>query len=227
MSLRLLLFDVDGTLAETEEGHRAAWNATFAHFGFDWHWDFNTYRDLLQIAGGAERLRHFAPADLSDETIRAMHRAKNARYREAMAAGEIGLRPGVRQLIDAARARDVALGIATTTSRGNVEALIEGTLGRAALGWFSVIACAEDAPEKKPDPQVYRVALARLGIEGADAWAVEDSRNGIIAAVAAGIRVVLTPSLYMAGDDPRGAALVLDDLAAVAPEELLDQLGAG
>lgn len=226
MTLKAILFDVDGTLAETEEGHRAAWNAVFAAHGYDWSWSFEKYRELLQVTGGRERLKVFAGDALDDAQVRELHLAKNARYREAMAAGEIALRPGIRELIDTARKRGVTLGIATTTSRGNVDALIEGTLGLDAMGWFSVIACAEDAPSKKPDPQVYHFALDRLGIEGPEAIAIEDSRNGIVAACKAHIPVVVTPSLYMGQDDHSGADLVLDDLSAMSADELLDRYGA-
>lgn len=210
--LRAILFDVDGTLAETEEGHRRAWNAAFADHGHDWQWDFHAYRELLKVAGGRERLRHFTNGMLDDRAIAAIHRTKNDHYRRALDNGEVALRPGVRALIDAARERGIMLGIATTTSRTNVEALLDSTLGPQARDWFATIACAEDAAEKKPDPAVYVVALRQLGLSGPDAVAIEDSRNGVLAAKAAGLEVVLTPSLYMAGEDTAGADVSLAGL---------------
>lgn len=208
--LRAILFDVDGTLAETEEGHRRAWNAAFAEHGRDWQWDFRTYRELLKVAGGRERLRHFTRGALDDRAIAAIHRTKNDQYRRALGNGEVALRPGVRALVDAARERGITLGIATTTSRTNVEALLDSTLGPQARNWFATIACAEDAPAKKPDPAVYVFALRQLGFSGA--VAIEDSRNGVLAAKAAGLEVVLTPSLYMAGEDTAGADVILASL---------------
>lgn len=217
-----LLFDVDGTLAETEEGHRQAWNAAFAAHGRDWVWDRAIYRDLLRIAGGPERLRAFAGVDvISDAQIARIHRDKNALYRAAVARGEVPLRPGVLTLIQHARAAGIRLAIATTTSRGNVEALIDGAIGAHARDWFAVMACAEDAQAKKPDPAVYAVALARLGLEPRETVALEDSRNGLMAANALGIPVVLTPSFYFDHEPTGGAALVLPDLAALPPEELI------
>lgn len=219
--LRAILFDVDGTLAETEEGHRRAWNAAFAEHGRDWQWDFRTYRELLKVAGGRERLRHFTRGALDDRAIAAIHRTKNDYYRRALDNGEAALRPGVRALIDAARERGITLGIATTTSRTNVEALLDSTLGPQARNWFATIACAEDAPEKKPDPAVYVLALRQLGLSGPEAVAIEDSRNGVLAAKAAGLEVVLTPSLYMASDDTAGADIILATLGELELDRFL------
>lgn len=210
--LRAILFDVDGTLAETEEGHRRAWNAAFADHGHDWKWDFRAYRELLKVAGGRERLRLFTNGTLDDGAIVAIHRTKNDHYRRALNTGEIALRPGVGALIVAARERGITLGVATTTSRTNVEALLDSTLGPQSKEWFATIACAEDAPAKKPDPAVYVFALRQLGLSGPDAVAIEDSRNGVLAAKAAGLEVVLTPSLYMAGEDTAGADVILASL---------------
>ena len=217
-----ILFDVDGTIAETEEGHRQAWNAAFAAHGRRWNWDQATYRALLRVAGGPERLRAFAGPDaISDEEITRIHREKNALYRAAVARGAVPLRPGVLGLMNFARGAGIRLAIATTTSRGNVEALLTGAIGPHALGWFDVLACAEDAPAKKPDPQVYAVALARLGLEPQDTVAIEDSRNGVLAASALGIPVVLSPSFYFDHEPREGAALVLRDLAALPPEQIV------
>ncbi len=210
--VQAILFDVDGTLAETEESHRLAWNAAFVDHGCDWQWDFSRYRELLKIAGGRERLRHFVGDALADETVMAIHRTKNDHYRRALESGAIALRPGVRRLITAARERGLELGIATTTSRSNVAALLESTLGPRSPELFAVIACAEDASAKKPDPAVYSFALAQLDLSGSEAIAVEDSRNGLLAAKAAGLTTVLTPSLYMIGEDNTEADLVSENL---------------
>jgi len=222
--LRALLFDVDGTLAETEEGHREAWNAAFAAHGLGWSWDRDLYRQLLQIAGGRERLAHYANGRLGTADLVRIHADKDRRYRDAAASGRIALRPGVAALIAEARKREIRLGIATTTSRSNVEALVKGTLGEEAIAWFAVWACAEDAAAKKPDPAVYHVAIERLGLAPEEVVAIEDSRNGLLAADRAGIRVVFSPSLYMSGDDASEAMLVLPDLASLAAGDLLGRL---
>ncbi len=220
MTLQALIFDVDGTLAETEEVHRRAFNRAFAEAGLDWHWRRERYRELLKTSGGKERiLRHIreehpellARADL-DEWIAGLHRAKTAHYKALMAAGEVELRPGVARLIGEARAQGLKLAIATTTTRANIDALFEATLGREALDWFAVIVAAEEAPVKKPDPSVYRVALARLGLPAAACLAIEDTRNGVLAARGAGVPVLVTQSFYSAGEDFDGALAVLSDL---------------
>jgi HAD superfamily hydrolase (TIGR01509 family) len=223
---RAILFDVDGTLAETEEWHRAAFNQSFAANGLDWHWDQTLYGRLLEVAGGIERIRYFAGAGAGDVDVRAIHAVKNACYRQRLRGGSIALRPGIAELIDHARGQSIRLGVATTTSRANVDALIARTLGPGASAWFEVIACAEDAAPKKPDPAVYRFALESLGIAPYEVLAVEDSANGLRAAVAAGIPCLVTPSLYCRNQGAARALLVLDDLASLSPKSLLDALGA-
>ncbi len=220
MTLEALLFDVDGTLAETEEVHRRAFNQAFAEAGLDWHWSRARYRELLQTSGGKERIRRYlreehpellARDDL-DDWIAALHRAKTAHYSALMAAGEVTLRPGVERLLREARAAGLRLAIATTTTRANIDALFAATLGRAALDWFEVIVAAEQAPVKKPDPSVYRQALAALDLSPHVCLAIEDTRNGVLAARGAGLAVLVTESYYSHGEDFDGALAVLSDL---------------
>lgn len=207
-----LIFDVDGTLAETEELHRRAFNETFTAEGLGWHWTRDAYARLLQTTGGKERIaRHIAEigADPGGVDIPALHRAKTARYTQLVAAGDISLRPGVADLIARAPALGLRLAIATTTSRPNVDALIEATLGRPADQLFEVLACGDEVGRKKPAPDVYQLALSRLGLPGGAAVALEDSRNGLSAALAAGIPCIVSPSVYTAGEDFTGAARVI------------------
>lgn len=210
-----LIFDVDGTLAETEELHRRAFNDTFAENGLGWHWSRADYARLLKTTGGKERIaRHMADigADPTSVDIRALHKAKTARYTALMAAGEIALRPGVQAVMDAARAQGQRLAIATTTSRPNVEALAQAVWNKPAGEIFEVLACGDEVAAKKPAPDVFLLAVERLGLPAADCLAFEDSRNGLLSSLAAGLDVVVTPSSYTEGEDFTGAARVLPDL---------------
>ena len=211
-----LIFDVDGTLAETEEVHRRAFNETFAGHGLGWRWSRADYKRLLKTTGGKERIAaHMAAigVDPASVDIPLLHKAKTARYTELMKAGEIALRPGVQTLIDAARQRGLRLAIATTTSRPNVDALAEAVWGANADTLFEVIACGDEVAAKKPAPDIFRLALTRLGICPTRAIAVEDSRNGLLSARAAGLAVMVTPSAYTVDEDFTGAFLVVRDLS--------------
>ena len=213
-----LIFDVDGTLAETEELHREAFNRAFAGAGLPYHWDQPIYGDLLLITGGRRRIEHFFThtTDLTAAQIAELgprlHRAKNAHFAEAMSNSPIDLRPGVADLLREARRSDVRLAIATTTSRVNLDALARRFPGELYLDSFEVVVCGGDVTALKPDPEVYRTALDRLGLPAAQCLAFEDTHNGVAAATGAGIPVVVTPSTYSAGQDFSAAAMVLDDL---------------
>ncbi|WP_407493002.1 HAD-IA family hydrolase [Pseudooceanicola sp. MF1-13] len=217
MTLQALIFDVDGTLAETEDLHRHAFNQTFAAAGLDWHWTQDDYRDLLKVTGGKERMRFHRDqrreAGPDDATIATLHRDKTDRYGQAIAAGDIVLRPGVRSLVAQAREEGLALAIATTTSRANVDALIRACWRAPADEVFDVIAAGDEVDAKKPAPDVYELALTRLGVPPNAALAFEDTRNGVLSATAAGLRVVVTPSVYSAGEDFADASVVLRDLS--------------
>jgi HAD superfamily hydrolase (TIGR01509 family) len=217
-----LLFDVDGTLADTErDGHRLAFNAAFAEAGLDWEWDVALYGDLLGVTGGKERIRYYldrwrpdwqGPADLTS-FIAELHRSKTRHFVALLREGRIPLRPGVLRLLREARAAGVRLGIATTTTPENVTVLLE-TCGEPGLvHWFEVIAAGDVVPSKKPAPDVYLWALDRLGLPAGACIAFEDSDNGVRSARGAGLdAIVVTESAYTAGQDFTGACLVLDRL---------------
>lgn len=210
-----VLFDVDGTLAETErDGHRVAFNRAFAAAGLPWHWDEQRYGELLQVAGGQERIAFFidrcAPPRLGAVDIAALHAEKNRHYGQLVADGAIALRPGVKRLFGAIEMAGWRLGIVTTTSRANVEALLHATLGAAARRRFAVIVCGEDVTRKKPAPDAYRLALHRLA-PGTRAVAIEDSRHGLLAARSAGLPTLVVRSRYTAGEAFDEAAAVFDD----------------
>ena len=220
---RAIIFDVDGTLAETEEGHREAFNTAFEQAGLGWSWDQDLYRRLLAVTGGKERIRYFiedfgaegAPQDNLDEFIRALHAEKTTAYTELVGAGRLVLRPGVRELISTASERGYRLAIATTTTPANIDALLAATFGDAGQDLFEVICAGDSVPNKKPAPDVYLRTLEELHLPPGHCVAIEDSRNGLLAACAAGIPTIVTPSIYTVDEDFEEAAMIAADLAGV------------
>ncbi len=199
MRLKAIIFDVDGTIAETEEAHRTAFNIAFAEAGRDWNWTVDDYRELLKITGGRERIRHFMNTigeEAPDRFIAQVHACKNEIYANFVRNGEVALRPGIARLLDDARNHKIATAIATTTSRANLVALLNCHFGNGSIAAFDAVVTGEDVARKKPDPEVYRLTLASLGLVPQECIAIEDSRNGVLAAVACGIPVLATPSLY-------------------------------
>jgi len=213
-----LIFDVDGTLAETEELHRQAFNHAFARHGLGWHWDRAVYKDLLWVTGGKERMRAYhgrlgiAPP-LTDADITELHRIKTAHYAGLVESGCCPLRPGVTDLLTTAKARGQRLAIATTTSHGNIDALLSQALGKQWAAGFDAVVAGDDVRHKKPAPDVYLETLARLKLEPSDCVAIEDSANGLIAASRAGIPVLVTRSLFFRDDDFSDGRFVMDDLS--------------
>lgn len=220
--LAALLFDVDGTLADTERGHLEAFNTAFAQAGLDWSWSPELYTELLAVTGGKERIRHYLdtyrpdvprPPDL-DAFIADLHRRKTEAYVAALDSGGLGLRTGVERLFREARDAGLTLAIATTTTPANVTALLRNTLGDEALEWFAVIGAGSVVPAKKPAPDIYRYVLDHLGLPPAACVAFEDSGPGVASARGAGLPVIVTVSDFTRGHDFDGADLVLDSLGA-------------
>lgn len=216
--MKALIFDVDGTLAETEELHRAGFNTAFAAAGLGWHWDVDTYRRLLTTTGGKERIaRYAAETGAGAVPVAALHAEKTRIFGALMAAGgeQPGpsvseLRPGILRLMTEARRTGILLAVATTTSAANVEALCRAVFGQPSAQVFDVVAAGDQVAEKKPAPDVYLLALRRLGLRAAEAVAFEDSANGVRAARAAGLPVILSRGLYTLHEADAGATLALD-----------------
>jgi len=215
--LKALLWDVDGTLAETErDGHRVAFNQAFEASGLPWRWSVERYGELLNITGGRERILHDmathgdAPvlADERQALARELHTRKNTLYAQLLASQAIGLRPGVARLIDEALAAGVRQAIVTTTSGVNIDALLRLHLGTAWQQRFAAVVCGDDVRHKKPHPEAYQRCLQLLAIGPLDAVAIEDSPGGVAAARAASVPVVVARSAYFATATIDGAIAI-------------------
>ncbi len=228
--LQALIFDVDGTLADTEAAHRAAFNQAFDQEGLDWHWDEALYTQLLDVSGGKERLTHYwtqRHPEVRDvdgagvrDTIARLHELQTAAYEAMVNDGAVSLRPGVLHLIDAAGHAGLHLAIATTTSPVNIAALLRGAIGSDWRQFFGLVEDASTAAIKKPHPQVYLQTLQRLQLPAAQCLAFEDSANGLRAATGAGLATVITPTQFTAGHDFSAALKVLPNLQGVTVADL-------
>jgi beta-phosphoglucomutase-like phosphatase (HAD superfamily) len=229
-TLKALIFDVDGTLADTESAHCAAFNLAFEELSLGWHWDDALYTELLEISGGKERIRHYwtqmnkdvkaLDGQAMDETIARIHELKTAYYEAAVNSGSVVLRPGVLALIDEALKEGLYLAIATTTSPVNIAALLRTAMGPDWRHNFMAIGDASSAPIKKPHPQVYLQMLQALKLKADECLAFEDSGNGLCAATAAGLRTIITPTRYTAHHDFGVALRVLPDVSKVNVAQL-------
>jgi HAD superfamily hydrolase (TIGR01509 family) len=220
-TLQAVIFDVDGTLADTERhGHRVAYNQAFEDLGADWSWSEALYGDLLDIEGGQERLSHyldayrpdFVPEVGRDAFVDEAHARKNDHYRRLLASGSIPLRPGVERLMREVRGSGLRLAIASSSLRANVRALLEHALDPCAFDWFEAVVTGDDVATKKPDPEIYRRVLERLDLPAHACIALEDSENGCRAAVSAKLPTIVTTSSYTTDHRFDGALTVADSL---------------
>jgi len=215
--LKCILWDVDGTLADTErDGHRVAFNMAFEEAGLERRWDVTTYGELLAVTGGKERIRFdHQRRDLaapSTDDIARLHASKTRHYQNLIASGRIPLRPGVRRLLEEAYASGITLGVATTTTPAALDALIEHSLGSEWFDRFAVLAAGDIVPAKKPAPDIYTYAMDQLGVSSHETLAMEDSGNGWKSASAAGLKCVVTINDYTKDHDFSGADLVVSEL---------------
>jgi len=228
MSIEALIFDVDGTLADTEETHRQAFNAAFLEHDLQWNWSSHQYLDLLNISGGKERISQYidslkVPAEEKQRlhgSVSAIHRTKTGTFAELIRDGRSPLRPGVARLIREAHDAGVKLGLASTTTSANVEALLSAGLGEEGYHWFNAIVCADEVSHKKPAPDVYNDVLTTLGLRASACVAFEDSGNGVRAAKSAGLFTIAIPTIWTQTQDLSEADLVLYSLGD--PDQPLD-----
>ncbi|RMH14713.1 MAG: HAD family hydrolase [Gammaproteobacteria bacterium] len=216
-TLKAILWDVDGTLADTErDGHRVAFNIAFEEAGLNRRWDVSTYGELLKVTGGKERIRYDIQRgdmpEMSNEQIARLHARKTQAYQELIAEGRIPLRPGVRRLLEEAFSAGITLGIATTTTPAALNALIEHSLGPEWFERFAVMAAGDIVPSKKPAPDIYLHAMEQLGLSPKETLAMEDSENGLLSAKNAGLRCIVTVNDYTQNHDFKEADLVISTL---------------
>jgi len=219
--LKALIFDVDGTLAETErDGHRVAFNETFKNHQLDWFWSDELYGELLTVTGGKERMKFYLQRyqpklpqlDDLDAFIAMLHKEKTARYNQIVATGQLPLRLGIKRLLQEAREAGLILAIATTTSPENVATLLQHSLAPDAVSWFRVIAAGDVVPAKKPAPDIYSYALHQLDLPPENCIAFEDTANGLKSSLGAKIQPVITVSYYSQNEQFSDAPLVVDHL---------------
>ena len=221
MTIKAIIFDVDGTMADTEDAHRQSFNKAFAENKLDWNWDVALYDKLLKVTGGKERIKYFvsdflkgySKPDNFDDFVKHLHAVKTTHYTAMMRTGGVPLRPGIRQLINDARKADITLAIATTTSPENVGALLEVGLGKDWESYFASVGCGDIVPLKKPAPDIYNWVLNEIKLPASDCIALEDSNNGLRSSLAAGIKTYITTNHYTRSQDFTGAAAVLEDLS--------------
>jgi HAD superfamily hydrolase (TIGR01509 family) len=217
--MQALIFDCDGVLVDTErDGHRVAFNQAFAKAGFDIDWDVPLYGELLKVAGGKERMRHYfdshgwpgKTADDKDAFLADMHKTKTAIFADIIASGQLPLRPGVLRLVDEAIAANVRLGVCTTSNPKSIDAVLD-LMGPARKSRFEFVLAGDIVSRKKPDPEIYELARTRLGLPAGKCVVVEDSRNGLLAAIGAGFPCFITTSTYTVHED-------FSEAVGIAPE---------
>ena len=218
-SLKAMFFDQDGVIIDTEkDGHRVAFNETFKAFGYDFSWDEEQYHRLLQIAGGKERMRHYFQeeglfTDLTtkerDAFIKDLHKRKTEIFVALIESGKLPLRTGIKRVMEEAMKKGIKLGVCTTANERSANAVANGMLGDIR---FEFVLAGDVVSKKKPDPEIYLLALEKSGLDPRQCIVVEDSRNGILAAKAAGLRVVVTTNAYTEREDLSDADIIVTSL---------------
>lgn len=217
--IKALIFDQDGVIIDTErDGHRVAFNQTFKEFGYGFQWDVEKYHELLRVAGGKERMRHYlhtegfsveVKPEEEDELIKRMHKRKTAIFIELIESGQLPLRPGVKRLMKEAMEAGLTLGICTTSNERTARAIAYNILKEME---FDFVLAGDVVSKKKPDPEIYNLALQKRGLKPEECIVIEDSRNGVLAAKAAGMHVAATTNIYTEREDLSEADIVVTSL---------------
>ncbi len=218
--IKALIFDCDGVLVDTErDGHRVSFNRAFKAKGLDIEWDVTLYKKLLEIAGGKERMKFYFdefgwPETIEDKDafIKELHKLKTDLFMQIIEAGELPLRPGVASIVDEAIAKNLKLAVCSTSNERAVNLVVEKMLGEKRKSHFNAILTGDVVSKKKPDPEIYNLALKKLNLKPNECVVVEDSRNGQLAAKAAGMHCIITTNGYTENEDFSEAELVVPEL---------------
>jgi HAD superfamily hydrolase (TIGR01509 family) len=224
--MKALIFDCDGVLVDTErDGHRVAFNRAFADAGIRAEWDVKLYGELLKVAGGKERMKHYfdikgwPPGKTPETLIPELHKKKTAIFTALVAGGSLPLRPGIARIVDEAHAAGIRLGVCTTSDPKSIDGVLD-LLGPKRKGYFEIVLAGDIVAKKKPSPDIYLLAKERLSLDARECVVIEDSRNGLLAAVGAGMPCLITKSAYTQNEDFREAARVVPELGD-APKTLV------
>jgi HAD superfamily hydrolase (TIGR01509 family) len=201
--IKAIFFDQDGVIIDTErDGHRVSFNMTFKEFGYDFDWDVDYYHELLQIAGGKERMKHHLqtkgfgkevkPEEV-DELIKAMHKRKTALFIELIESGKLPLRPGIKRFMKEAMDAGLIIGVCTTSNEQAAHAIAYKILSSIK---FNFVLAGDIVSKKKPDPEIYNLGLSKVTLKPEEVIVIEDSRNGVLAGKAAGMHIVATTNVY-------------------------------
>ncbi len=217
--IKAVFFDQDGVIIDTErDGHRVSFNMTFKEFGFTDEWSVDYYHELLQVAGGKERMKHHAltkgfskpiPPEELDELVKAMHKRKTALFVELIEAGKLPLRPGVRRFMKEAMEAGLKIAVCTTSNEQAAKAITGKILADIH---FDLVLAGDIVQNKKPDPEIYNLALSKLGLKPEEVFVVEDSKNGVKAAKAAGLKTVVTTNGYTEKEDVSAGDIIVSCL---------------
>ncbi len=217
--IKAIFFDQDGVIIDTErDGHRVSFNDTFKHFGYDFEWGVEYYHELLQVAGGKERMKHHlhtkgfgkdVDPQEEDELIKAMHKWKTSRFIEMIESGQLPLRPGIHRFMKEAMDAGLLLGVCTTSNERSAKAVAYQILSDID---FAFVLAGDVVSKKKPDPEIYLLGLEKAGLSADEVVVIEDSRNGVLAAKAAGLSIVATTNVYTEKEDLSDAEIIVSTL---------------
>lgn len=218
-NIKAIFFDQDGVIIDTEpDGHRVSFNMTFKEFGFTDEWSIDYYHELLQIGGGKERMKHHwetkgfsqpVSADEVDELIKNMHKRKTALFVKLIETGKLPLRPGIHRFMKEAMQAGLKIGVCTTSNEETAKAITQNFLSDIK---FDVVLAGDVVKKKKPDPEIYNLALSLTGLQPEQAIVIEDSRNGVLAAKSAGTYVVVTTNYYTENEDVSSGDIIVSCL---------------